>query len=93
MKTVSNTVAYLSLALNFGYIILTIYILNHYSSFKEAKERFEELLPFPHGITVILLILLSIYSLIVLARKQTVLPKILAFLQVFFIIMYIWQFL
>ncbi|WP_188507910.1 hypothetical protein [Parapedobacter pyrenivorans] len=95
MKRASGILAYLSLLLNIAYLSLWIGVFNAYEGrpFEEVKAKFESFMPFSHGWTVFLLILLSVFSLIILARKPAVLPKILAVLQSFFVFMYIWQFL
>lgn len=93
MRALYPIIAYLPLLLNISYVALVAFIINRYDTFDEQKERFESFMPFSHGIVVLLLVLLSIFSLIVLARKTAVFPKILAGLQGVFILIYIWQFL
>ncbi len=93
MKHTISVIAYLSVVLNVVFFGWGFYLSARYESHEELVEKFESALPLPQPFTSLLLFLLTIFALIVLARKPTVFPKILTGVQVLFIFMYIWGYL
>lgn len=94
MKTIGNTIAYLAVALNVYYLAAWLYVFNRFDVHGQRQEAFYRfILDIPNWLVTILLILLSISSLIILARKNTFIPKALAVLQSFFVFLWIWQYL
>lgn len=93
MKKIVDTLAYASILLNGFYLALWICVFNNYGTQELRVERFNSFLPLLEPFTTILLISLSILSLIILARKRPLFPKMLAAVQALFVFMYIWQYL
>lgn len=93
MKQTSSVIAYLSVVFNMVFFGWWFYVSTRYESHEESVGKFEAALPLPEPFTTLLLFLFTIFSLIVLARKPTALPKILAGVQVLFIFIYIWGYL
>lgn len=94
MRALGNIVAYLAVLLNVYYLAAWLYVFNRYDTHEVRVEAFDRfILGVSNGLLSVLLILLSIASLIILARKGRFLPVVLALLQSFFVFLWIWQFL
>lgn len=94
MRTVGNIVAYMAIVLNVYYLGAWLYVFNRFDTHERRQLEFDRfILDIPNWLVTVLLILLSIASLIILARKRAFVPKVLAVLQSFFIFLWIWQYL
>ncbi len=93
MKTLGNIIAYGSLVLNVYYLAVWLYVFNAYDTHAERQQALDAYVISSNALIAVILILLSILSLVILARKPTIVPKVLSVLQSFFIFLYGWQFL
>lgn len=85
-----DILAYTAVLLNMLFYGWWYHVASGEGTHAEIVSRFSGVLPFREPFNAVFLFLLTIFSLIVLARKKTVFPKILAGLQALFVFMYIW---
>lgn len=93
MKKVVSFFAYLSAGLNISFFGWWIYVATRYDTHEESVAQFNVILPLTGPVVSTLLFLLTIFSLIILARKPYVFAKILAGLQALFVFMYVFGYL
>lgn len=84
-------ISYVSLLLNAIYLGIWIYSFKKYEAHEERVVFFEKFIPFRY--LELFLIVLSIFSVIVFARSNSVINKVFLVFQIGFALLYFWQFL
>ena len=90
-KKYTYIISYASLLLNVGYLSLWTFVFEKYNDQSERIDFFKKFIPFNY--VELLMIPLSVYSIIVFGRSQTVIDKICLILQIGITLLLLWQFL